>query len=112
MDETIREFTLQLSFFDNLSGEHLHDLEGTRLVDVDLSTEEDYGDISPFMDSTTGEWHPFGFGNDFDGYWKIEKIFEPVRREESLTNGTNVRAEISFARFDDILRFWTDYWSS
>ena len=105
------EFVLELSFFDTLKGQHRVDTR-RRLATVDLGKAGDFLDIGPFFDSVTSEFHPLGFGNEKDGFWKVEKVFSDHTAGDDVPDKRlRPMDEVTFREFECILQEWTEYWS-
>lgn len=82
------------------------------LVELDIGDECDWGDVDLRWSNSGAFW---GFGNDNDGYWKIERVF--CGDDESIgTRCVNYRVpmmrEISLEEFGKLVLDWLPWHSS
>ena len=88
-------------------------LEASRrsLVELDIGDGCDWGDVD-LRWSNSGEF--WGFGNDIDGYWKIERVFcenDDLQNHQCVNYRVPIMWEISFDEFGKLVQDWLPWHS-
>ena len=90
---------------------NLLEASGRSLVELDIGDACDRGEVD-LRWSNSGEF--WGFGNDIDGYWKIERVLcenDELQETRCLNYRVPMVQEISFAEFGKLVQDWLPWHS-
>lgn len=79
-----------------------------RMASIDLEDEDEWGDLNLFWTGTEMAW---GLGNDVDGYWKIERVFEMSEPQvELLESKFPVANELTMSELQELMEARVASW--
>ena len=82
--------------------------DSRRIVTIDLEDEDDWGDVNWFWTGTEMAW---GLGDDVNGYWKIERVFEMVEpRVELHEDKFPISYELTLEQFRVLMEKRVESW--